>query len=236
MKKTCDNCEYVTAHSWDQPCSKCSQLSLGPLDQWQPKKAPIGKCDTCQYHSKPEIDYPCNKCIDSCKNGCGHTYYSPKEAPMKTKIEIIRPVTIASVAAEEPCMTEFIEFCNNYSMYGTKEQIQTASIIHECTHGHPTWKPWLIEHGFIREVEEKPVRERIGVGSLWKSGGDIIYHLTYAWDSKVALLAVDFPFGHWSCPAKVNDIMDISDSEWSAITGYERFTRVHGHLEFVEDK
>lgn len=156
---------------------------------------------------------------------------------METTIEILKPVTIASVAAENPCTTEFRRFVERFDAFGTKEHIGIGEVSLGC-YRNPCWKPWLIEKGFIREVE---VREKIGVGSLWRlESTRQVYQLRTAGNSfnSVALFCCFNAYEIWRKAVVVKESDDISDKDWEQIvgTGSAKFTRIHGHLEFVEDK
>ena len=155
------------------------------------------------------------------------------------KIKILKPVTIASVAAENPPRKEFSTFFCWFIVHELKEEI-TAAEIGTYFEDETCHKSWFISHGFIEEVEE---REPIGVGSLWRHLNEgCIYGLNVASGRLVCLNVVGCQrkngTNYSGKMVEVKDIRDLTDSEWSAVTEKHNrfFTRLHGRMEYVEDK
>jgi len=212
VEQNCITCKWIT--SYPSNCAGCS--GAGNFPHWQPKEEPMNQ---------------------RIKMDTGRMWLESKPAT-KTTIKIIRPVTIASVAAENPPRKVFDNLYRYFDMGKFTYEISAKELEVYFGSCGPYNKEWFLSHGFIEEVEE---REKIGVGSLWRHEDGEIYRLIQCDVGRMVLvveISDDEDMGNrWTSPVEVTNHLDISGPEWDKITrdNSSEFSRLHGRMEYVED-
>jgi len=130
-------------------------------------------------------------------------------APAQKRWKIIKAITIAAVAEAEPCSSEFGKAVirSIKEGYGTSDPIPEDAI----QDLPETWRDWLVDNDFIREVDDRPLASRMelvdeGSEVLLKVDGYHVMRFHNDGDVKAigGILRGSFPFNLEDGHLKVN--------------------------------